>query len=120
MCAFYKSIPWSYAEAAMIDGAGHFKTYFKIMFPMALPAISALIVLTFVGNWNDYSTPLMFLSDLPTLSTGLWLYERQIKYTANQPIYFAGVMISLLPILIIYAFASNTIMQNVYAGGLKG
>ena len=118
--AFFKNVPWSYAEAAFIDGASHTKVFFKIMLPMALPAISAIFVTNFIGNWNNYDAPLLFLSNMPTLASGLFVYERKIQYLANQPIYFAGVIISLIPILIIFAVFQNSIMQNVYAGGLKG
>jgi raffinose/stachyose/melibiose transport system permease protein/N-acetylglucosamine transport system permease protein len=52
--AFYKGISWNYAEAAFIDGANNFQVYFKIMFRMALPAISVLFITGFIGRWNEY------------------------------------------------------------------
>ena len=118
--AFFKNVPWSYAEAAFIDGASHTKVFFKVMLPMALPAISASFVTNFIGNWNNYDAPLLFLPNMPTLASGLFVYERVIERLSNQPIYFAGVIMSLIPILIIFAVFQNSIMQNVYAGGLKG
>lgn len=120
MYSFFKGISWNYAEAAFVDGAGNFRVFFNIMFPMALPAMTAIAVMSFVGTWNNYETPLLFMPNLPTLASGLWLYERRIKYTANQPIYFAGVLISLIPVVALFVGFQNTIMENVYSGGLKG
>ena len=118
--AFFKSLSWSYAEAAFIDGASHFKVFIKVMMPMLLPSLTALGIIAFIGSWNDYMGPLLWLDKMPTLASGLWSYERKIQYTANQPVYFAGVILSLLPILAIFVIFQNTIMSNIYAGGLKG
>ncbi len=117
--SFFSMISWSYAEAAFIDGASDFAVFWKIMVPMALPSMTALGVMSFVGLWNDYETPILFLSETPPLAAGLWAYEKKIIYSANQPVYFAGVIISLLPVSLIFGTFQNTIMQNVYAGGLK-
>lgn len=51
---FYRNLSWTYAEAAQIDGAGHFRIYFGIMLPMAVPALTAVGILTGIGFWNDY------------------------------------------------------------------
>ena len=118
--AFFKSLSWSYAEAAFIDGASHFRVFISIMFPMLIPSLAALGIMSFIGCWNDYMTPLLYFGDMPTLASGLWTYERRIEYTANQPVYFAGVAISLLPILTIFIACQNTIMGKIYMGGLKG
>ncbi|MBO5479950.1 MAG: carbohydrate ABC transporter permease [Clostridia bacterium] len=118
--AFFKSLSWSYAEAAFIDGAGNFKVFFTIMVPMLLPSLSALAVMSFVGAWNNYSDPLLFLPKMPPLASGLYTYEFNMRYTANHPVYFAGVIISLIPVISIFAIFQNTIMSSVYTGGLKG
>lgn len=118
--SFFEGVSKEYAEAAFIDGAGHFRVFFTIMLPMAMPSITAIIVTAFIGGWNDYMTPLMYFSNLPTLSSGLWAYLEKITYTANEPIYFAGVLISLIPVVTLFLCFQNTVMQKVYAGGLKG
>lgn len=118
--SYFKNISWNFAEAAFIDGAGHGKVFFNIMLPMAMPAITVMVITNFIGLWNNYENPILFLPNLPTLASGLWAYEDKIKYTANQPVYFAGVIISLIPVLTIFGVFQNTIMQSVYAGGLKG
>lgn len=118
--SFFESVSSDYMEAAFIDGAGHFTVLFSIMFPMALPSITAIVVTSFVGCWNDYQTPLLFLPRLATLSSGLWVYENKIQYSANAPVYFAGTLISIIPVLLLFLIFQNTIMEKVYAGGLKG
>ena len=118
--SFFQGISREYSEAATIDGAGHFRVMFTIMFPMAIPSVMAIVTTSFIGFWNDYSTPLLFLNKMYTLSSGLWMYERNMEYTANHPIYFAGVLISLIPIIVFFLCFQNTIMEKVYAGGLKG
>lgn len=118
--SFFKSVPRDYAEAAFIDGAGHFEVFIKIMVPMIMPMQLAFFVMGFVGCWNDYQAPLLWLSELPTISYGIYEYEGIADYSANQPVYFAGIVISMLPVLILFAVFQNAIMNNVSIGGLKG
>lgn len=118
--AFFKELSWNYAEAAFIDGAGNYDVFFRIMLPMVMPSVSAIAIISFVGSWNNYEGPILYLRTMPTLASGLWQYERKIQYEANQPVYFAGVILSLIPVMTIFAVFQNTIMQNIYAGGLKG
>lgn len=118
--AFFKGLSWSFAEAAFIDGAGNFKVFISIMVPMLLPSISALAIMNFVGVWNDYAGPILWLPNMPPLASGLYTYEFDMRYTANQPVYFAGVILSIIPAVTIFAVFQNTIMSNVYTGGLKG
>ena len=87
---------------------------------MVLPSLTALFVMNFVTVWNDYQGPVIWLPNMPTLASGLYTYEFNMRYTANQPVYFAGVLISIIPVLAIFVIFQNTIMQNVYTGGLKG
>ena len=117
---FFKSLPWSYAEAAFIDGAGHFRVFFSIMVPMLLPSIAALTIMSFITYWNDYAAPLLWMPNMLPLATGLYSYEFKMQYVANQPLYFAGVFISLIPVLTLFILFQNTIMSKVYTGGLKG
>lgn len=118
--AFWKSIPWEYAEAAEIDGGSHYSVYFRIMLPMLLPSATALYIISFIARWNDYAYNLLYLKSFPTLSYGAYAYSEIAKYAANTPAYFAGVLISLLPVLILFGIFQNTIMEKVFIGGLKG
>ena len=90
------------------------------MLPMALPSITAVAIMAVVGAWNDYETPLIFLKTMPTLASGLYEYEEKMQYMGTMPIYYAGMILTMIPILVIFGVFQNTIMSNVYAGGLKG
>lgn len=120
MYAFWKSLSWDYAEAAFIDGANHYSVFFRIMFPMAVPSMMALFIMSFITSWNDYSTTLLYMTKYPNLSYGVYAYSEISKYNANIPAYFAGVIISLLPVLTLFIVFQNSIMEKVHLGGLKG
>ncbi len=119
MYAFWKSISHSYAEAASIDGANHYQILFKIMFPQVLPSIVALFVMQFITAWNDYESTAAYMSAYPNLAYGTYMVSEAGKNAGNTPQLFAGVMLSLLPILILFVAFQNTIMEKVYLGGLK-
>ena len=122
MYAFFTALPWTYAEAAFIDGANDFQVFLKIMLPMALPSISVIFVTQVIAMWNDYSTPLVYLGEaLPTLSTGLYLYQEASRhYGVSDPVFFAAVTLSMAPPILLFAVMQNTIMTKVHFGGLKG
>ncbi len=118
--SFYKSISWSYAEAAFMDGAGHFEVYFKIMLPMALAPVLSLAIVVWIGIWNGYMEPLVYLYDYPTLATGLYVYEKDMTRAINYPVYFAGVTMCLAPVITLFICAQDMIMNSISTGGLKG
>ncbi|MGI6713891.1 MAG: carbohydrate ABC transporter permease [Bacilli bacterium] len=116
----YRSISWHYAEASMIDGAGHFRTYLKVMLPQAKPAILAMAILSCIGIWNDYYTPFLYLKDYPTLALGIYQFDIIQEQRSNMPVYFCAIILSIIPVLIVYTIFQDTIMNNSVAGGLKG
>lgn len=118
--SFFKNLSWSYAEAAFMDGGTNVGVFFKIMLPLAKGPVLALGIRVFIQYWNDYYTPLLFLDQLPPLATGLFYYRKELDFVSNEPVYFAGIVMSSIPVLILFAFFSEKIMENVVAGGLKG
>ena len=120
MYSFFRSLSWEYAEAAFVDGAGHFGTFFRVMFPMALPSVSALFIMSFISGWNDYESTLLYMNKYPNLAYGVYAFSENQKYVANMPGLFAGVLITLLPVLLLFFIFQNTIMEKVHLGGLKG
>lgn len=117
---YFKSVSWSYAEAAMIDGAGHFKVMYKIMFPQAIPAIASLMVLNLIGAWNNYQTPMLYMKSYPNLAYALYLLDQESTITLGRPIYFSAIVMSMLPVMLVFVFCQKMIMTNVTAGALKG
>ena len=118
--AFFKSISWEYAEAVFIDGGGNFTAFTRVMLPQAFPPMVTLIIMSFIGAWNDYSTPLLYLPDYPTIASGIYEIETHLKRGGNYPMYFASLIISIIPVIIIYIAFSDKIMKNFTVGGLKG
>ena len=119
MYAFWKGISHSYAEAASIDGANHYQILFQIMLPQVLPSIIALFVMQFITAWNDYESTAAYMTEYPNLAYGTYAYSEVSQYQGNIPAYFAGVILSLIPVLILFVVFQNTIMEKVYFGGLK-
>lgn len=118
--AFFKGIPWEYAEAAYMDGASHWQVFVKIMFPQALAPMMTFAITDFIGGWNDYMTSLIWLPSFPTLATGLYKYEAAMIRSINYPVYFCGVIISAIPVLTVFICFRDTFMSSLSMGGLKG
>lgn len=118
--SFFKSLPTSYIEAGFIDGAGHFTCFLRIMLPQALPVVSALALVAGIGMWNDYTTPLLFLKNFPTLASGLYMYQIINTRNLDMPVLFAGILISMLPIVTLFIAFQNSVMDISLSGGLKG
>lgn len=117
---FYRSVSWTYAEAGFIDGASHSTVYWRIILPQAKPALVSIGILSCIGIWNDYYTPLLYLKDNPTLALGIYQFDIIQQYRSNVPIYYCATLLSVLPILTLFCFFQETIMENTVAGGLKG
>lgn len=117
---FFKSISWSYAESVFIDGGNHFTVFFRIMLPQARTPILTLAIMACIGSWNDYMTPLLYLPDYPTVASGIYQMRLILSGTGNMPEIFAGLVLSILPVIIVFTIFSDTIMKNFTIGGLKG
>lgn len=117
---FFKNISWSYAEAVYIDGGGDATVFFRIMLPQATPVIISLFVVSFITAWNNYETTLMYLPSYPTIASGMYNIKNTLVRTGKDVIYFAGIIISVIPIIALFSALSDTIMNNMTVGGLKG
>lgn len=117
--SFYKGISWEYAEAAYIDGASNLRVFVSIMFPLALPSVVSIAVLTWIGLWNEYVMPRVLLPGAPTIAVGLYKLSEKLMGT-DRPQLFAAVAVALVPIIIVFSAFQKTIMTNTVAGGLKG
>lgn len=120
MHSFYRTLSWQYAEAAFIDGASHYRVFFQIMFPMVLPSASALFVMSFIASWNDYESTILYMPKFPNLAYAVYAMESIATYNSAIPAYLAGVLVTLVPILVLFLIFQNSIMEKVHLGGLKG
>lgn len=117
---FFLTIPKELEEAAEIDGASAFQTFFQVAMPLARPALATLGIITFLGSWNDFLWPLLVLKDrqLQTLPPGL--ATLQGSYTSEYGLMMAGSVIVAIPVLIIYVALQRFIVASVATTGLKG
>lgn len=118
--AFFKNVDWAYAESAFMDGASHWTVFLRIMIPMAIPAIAALAVTNFIASWNNYTDVLMYLPNRPTLSTGIYVFNTKMMYEADRPLFYAGMLISLIPVMVVFFSLQKTVMKVTFEGGIKG
>lgn len=117
---FFKSLPWSFAEAVFIDGGSDFTAFFRIMLPQAKSAIFTLVIMAWIGAWNDYTTALLYLPDFPTIASGLYRVQDKAIKSGDIPVYYAGLVLSIIPVIVLFSCCSDTIMKNFTLGGLKG
>lgn len=117
--AFFKNVSRGYMEAAAIDGAGHFKIFFRVMLPQAAPMLATLFILSAIAGWNDYTTPMLYFPDYPNVAMGLYAVSNELT-RGDMPTYYAALIITTLPVLALFAAFSGSIMKNYSMGGLKG
>lgn len=119
--AAFKSVSWEYAEAAFMDGAGHFTVLLRIMIPMVKNTMGCLLLLEFIGLWNDYSTPMVYLPSYPTVAYGLYTFQfSNISEATVIPVQLAACLTVMLPILVLYVIFNKQLIGNISIGGLKG
>lgn len=117
---FFRNVSKSYAEAAFIDGASHLQVFLKVMLPQAFPIMTTLAIVSSISAWNDYNTVLLYMPSFPTIASGMFSVSRTLPRAGNTPAYYAALVISILPVMIVYISFSDTIMKNFSVGGLKG
>jgi multiple sugar transport system permease protein len=122
MRQYFLTIPRDLEEAARIDGAGFVTTFWRVMLPLATPALAAVAILTFQGTWNGFFWPVVFLTDKThyTLPIGLTFFRLSGGIGTNWPPLMATVAIATIPILILYIFFQRYFVEGIAASGVKG
>ena len=122
MRQYFLTIPRDFEEAARLDGAGYFKTYWKVMLPLAAPGIAAVAILSFEGAWNDFFWALVILGfgnpDHYTLPLGIAQFKFQ--YQTLWPQLMAAAVIATVPIALLYLFFQRYFVAGVVSAGVKG
>ena len=119
----FKNVSRTYMEAAEIDGADDFTVFIKIMLPQAIGIVGTLWMLSFIGTWNEYASYQLFLPSHPTVSTALVSIQTNVTsgiYANHYPEFFAAIMISIIPVIVIFLVFQEQIMQISLGGGIKG
>jgi multiple sugar transport system permease protein len=117
---FFRTIPNDLSEAARIDGASEFRVFADIVLPLARPAVTVIALFTFMGTWNDFLGPLIFLTDQNTftLSLGLQAYQTQHGGTPWNLLMAASLLV-ILPIIAVFFFAQKTFVHGIATSGFK-
>ena len=118
-CGFIRVLPRDYEEAAWVDGASDLKTFTKIVFPLLRPITATVLILNVIFIWNDFLTPLLYLSGTSNLTIPLTLFNFVGQWVSNWPLVFAGLVIATIPILSLFFMLQKNVM-NGFAGGVKG
>jgi multiple sugar transport system permease protein len=117
----FMALPQELIDAAKIDGAGYLRIYWQILLPLTGPALSALGIFTFLGSWNNFVGPLLFLRSWENYTFPIAIATLQgYMGSGNQSEVLAGIMISILPILVIFLLAQRWIVQGAAITGMKG
>lgn len=119
MYSAWKNLSWSYAEAAFIDGASHFRVFISVMLPMVKPIMSSLFVVNFISGWSEYMDTILYMDEWPSLGYMVYALQNQARYF-GMPLYFAVIVLSMIPTICVFIGFQETIMKNMTAGGLKG
>ena len=122
LSSYFATLPHDFEEAAYIDGAGYWRTMLEIIFPMAKPSIITVVLFNFLSFWNEYIIvkTLVVNKDLWTLPAGLLnLMQAQQSAAEYGPMY-AGLVLVMLPVLILYMCVQKNLTKGMTVGGLKG
>jgi raffinose/stachyose/melibiose transport system permease protein len=117
---FFTSIPMELQDAAYIDGCTTFGFFWRIMLPLARPALAAIAALTLITSWNDLLTPLVLLNTESLWTLPLGTMQFQGQYSSDLALTAAFVTLTALPAIIFYMFAERQIVSGLTAGALKG
>jgi N-acetylglucosamine transport system permease protein len=119
--AFFRSLPKSIAEAAAVDGAGEWRIFFQIMLPMARPGLATVAILNFVGLWNQFLLPIALNTnpDNYVLTQAMASFASQAGYSVDFGALFAAVVITVVPVLIVYLIFQRQLQGSVSQGTNK-
>ena len=116
---FFMTVPRELYEAAKIDGCTPMGIFIKIFLPLAKSTIATLAIFCFMGTWNDYFTPLIYINRETNYTLPLGLASMKGMYSTDWPVLMAATTISILPVLIAFLFAQDAFVKGVMLSGLK-
>ena len=118
---FFMGLPEELSDAARVDGASEFRIFTQIVLPLARPALAVVALFQFIGSWNDYFGPLIYLSDKALYTISLGIANMQSSYGfMNFAWIMAATCMSVLPIVVLFFFAQRTFIEGIALTGLKG
>ncbi|MGW2625494.1 carbohydrate ABC transporter permease [Micromonospora taraxaci] len=122
LTAFFRTLPTTVAEAAMVDGCGHFRLFFRVMLPMARPGLISVAIFNFLSHWNQFLLPQVLMQGDDSkwmLAQGLFALSVSQGYAGDYARLFAGLSIAVLPVLAVYVAFQRQVQAGLTAGQLK-
>ena len=125
LAGFFRSLPRSLYEAAIVDGCGEFTAFWRVLLPLARPGLVTVAIFQFIGVWREYFYAFMLVSgdtrgSARTLPLGLANLSITAEYRTEYGMLFAGIVLVTLPILLVYVSLQRQIVRGIAAGALKG
>ena len=118
---FFRTIPMELSEAAKIDGCSEVRIFTDVLLPLAKPALAVVALFTFMGTWNDFMGPMIYLSDQETFTLSLGLQAYQSQHGGTQwNLLMAAATVVILPVIIVFFFAQKMFIQGIATSRLKG
>jgi raffinose/stachyose/melibiose transport system permease protein len=118
--SYIRSIPVEIEEAAFIDGSSLLKTIMYIIFPMCRPIVATMVILTFMSTWNEFAFPLVLLRNPQLKTLPLWLNTFKGQYSTNLVGQMAALVMVSTPVILLYLFFNEKIIQGMTSGAIKG
>lgn len=117
---FMTSIPDAYADSGRIDGCSQFRIYWNIILPLSVPSLVTLGLFTFMGNWNNFLGPLIYLNSSEKFTIPLIIMSFKNLYYSDWSLLMAASCVALVPIICLYLFAQRYFIAGIMIGGIKG
>ena len=119
MHAFFRTLPTSVAEAAILDGCSHTQVFFRVMLPMAKPGLLSIGIFNVLGQWNQFVLPQFLSPEKPVLAQGIASLLAQQRYEGSWGILFAALAVAMVPVVIVYLIFYRQIQSGLTSGTLK-
>ncbi|MFC9694812.1 carbohydrate ABC transporter permease [Kribbella sp. NPDC056951] len=119
MHAFFRTLPTSIAEAALVDGAGHATTFFRVMLPMAKPGLISVGIFNVLGQWNQFVLPSFLSPEKPVLSQGIATLLGSQRYENDWGTLFAALTIAMVPVVVVYLIFYRQVQAGLTGATLK-
>ena len=120
LCHWFKNVPREIEEAALIDGCGENATFYRIILPLSLPALATVGLLAFMGAWNNFVGPYVFLESESKLTVPLAIQSYIVNDPSDEAARSAAIMISIIPVLVVFIFLQRWFLKGLSLGALKG
>ncbi|HAF85290.1 MAG TPA: sugar ABC transporter permease [Sphaerochaeta sp.] len=117
---FFSQVPSALFDAGIIDGVNAFQMFRRIYLPQASGPVATLFIIAFMNNWNDLLRPMLYLSDRNLYTVTVALSQFQNQYDVKWNLLLAGSVLSVLPLLMVFAFCQRFIIENTMSSGIKG